>query len=311
VEDLSEFAIAAFQNQANYIRVYVPTNEFISTRSNQFSEVLVITPAGNKSSEGDKKIFLHRFTNQLSLRLDRKTKDESLLSSLNPFLQNLDDSSLISVNSNIRNTIYFNRTSPIYGLDLTYQENKNKSFLTNGFETRIQRARIANFRWNINRAFLVSMNYENGDKLNSSDYFTNRDYSIFSNSGEPKISYQPGNNFRFTLAYKYSDKKNTEGIIKERAITNSFTLEGKYTTVTAGNIIAKASLVNIGFNASDDSFLSYEMLEGFKEGKNYTWGVSMQRNLGTSMQLSLTYDGRKLQDSPIVHTGGVQFRAFF
>lgn len=311
VQDLDEFAIAAFQNDANYIRIYIPTNEFISTRSNQFSEVLVISPVGNKSSVRGKELFIHRFSDQLSVRLDRKTREESILSSLNPFHQDLEDAALISANSNLRNTFYYNQRSPVYGFDFTWQENKNKAFLTNGFETRIQRTRLLNIRWNINRAVLVSLNFENGDRINKSDFFSTRDYSIYSNSTEPKLSFQPGNNFRLTTSYKYGDKKNTKGELKERAISNKFQVEMKYTAVNSGNITAKASLININYNASDNSFLAYEMLEGFKNGRNVTWGLALERNLNNSVQLSLTYDGRKLQDSPIVHTGGVQFRAFF
>ena len=311
VQDLDEFAIAAFQNDANYIRIYIPTNEFISTRSNQFSEVLVISPVGNKSSVRGKELFIHRFSDQLSVRLDRKTREESILSSLNPFHQDLADAALISANSNLRNTFYYNQRSPVYGFDFTWQENKNKAFLTNGFETRIQRSRLLNIRWNINRAVLVSLNFENGDRINQSDFFSTRDYSIYSNSTEPKLSFQPGNNFRLTTSYKYGDKKNTKGELKERAISNKFQVEMKYTAVNSGNITAKASLININYNASDNSFLAYEMLEGFKNGRNVTWGLALERNLNNSVQLSLTYDGRKLQDSPIVHTGGVQFRAFF
>ena len=147
--------------------------------------------------------------------------------------------------------------------------------------------------------------------MNNSDFFSNRDYKIFSNSIEPKLSYQPGSSFRITASYRYGDKKNTVGDIKERAISSKFILELKYTSVNSGNIIGKISLININYNADDNSFLSYDMLEGFKNGKNVTWGLSMQRSLGTSVQLTLNYDGRKLQDSPVVHTGGVQFRAFF
>jgi hypothetical protein len=113
------------------------------------------------------------------------------------------------------------------------------------------------------------------------------------------------------LSYKYGDKRNTKGELKERAISNTFMMEMKYTTLNAGNITAKISLININYNAADDSFLSYEMLEGFKNGKNTTWGLTMQRSLNNSVQLSLTYDGRKLEGSPVVHTGGVQFRAYF
>ncbi len=311
VQDLNEFAVAAFQNQANFIRVYIPTNEFVNTRNNQFNEVLIITPGGTKSSVQGKEKFINKFSDQLSARLDRKTKNESLLSSLNPFYHDINDTSLISASSNLRNTIYYNKRSPVYGVDFTWQENQTKAFLTNGFETRIQRSRILNMRWNVNRAFLLSMVIENSDKLNESDYFSSRDYSIYSNTTEPKVSYQPGNNFRITASYQYGDKKNTTGQLKERAISNKFLTEVKYTAANSGIISAKVSLININYNAADDSYLAYEMLEGYKNGKNVTWGAAVDKTLNNSIQLSLTYDGRKLQDSPVVHTGGVQVRAFF
>ena len=218
---------------------------------------------------------------------------------------------MISENSSLRNTFYFNRRSPVYGVDITWLENKNKTFLTNGFETRIQRSRLLNLRWNINSVVLVLLNFENGERVNQSDFFSIRNYNINSNSTEPKLNFQSGNNFRFIASYKYGDKKNTADELKERAISNKFQFEIKYIAVNSGNITAKASIININYNAPDDSFLAYEMLEGFKNGKNVTWGLIVERNLNNSVHLSLTYDGRKLQDSPIVHTGGVQFRAFF
>jgi len=56
---------------------------------------------------------------------------------------------------------------------------------------------------------------------------------------------------------------------------------------------------------------AYDMLEGLQNGKNTTWNLSAQRNLGSSMQLSLNYDGRKSENTKAIHTGGVQFRAYF
>ena len=76
-------------------------------------------------------------------------------------------------------------------------------------------------------------------------------------------------------------------------------------------MIAKVNLINIRYNAADNSFLSYELLEGLKNGQNITWNASVQRNLSNSVQMSLNYEGRKLKDSKTVHTGGVQVRAFF
>lgn len=311
VKDLDEFAPAAFQSDAKFIRVFVPTNDYVLTRSNKFSEVLTITPSGKSSSFQGKEKFIYRFTDQLSVSFDKKTKDESLLSSLNPFSLELSDTSLIANNSSFRNTIYYNRNSAVYGFDFTVQEVRNKALLSNGFESRLNRIRILNVRWNLNREFLLSNNYENGEKVNTSDYFSTRDYHIFSNAFEPKLSFQPGNSFRLSFSYRYSEKRNTIGAERETAFLNKLNLESKFTSVNSGTITGKISYVKVQFNALQSSLLAYEMLEGFKPGENFIWNLSVQRNISSYMQLSLNYEGRKLQDSKTVHTGGVQFRAFF
>ncbi|MBP6334088.1 MAG: hypothetical protein KA444_01355 [Bacteroidia bacterium] len=311
VKDLDEFAIAAFADKAEYIRVYVTTNEFITTRSNQFSEVLTITPSAGRSSYQGKQPFLHRFSDQLLIRLDKKTKDEDLLSSLNPFSRDIDDSSLVSANSTIRNTLYFNRSNPVFGADFSVQQNNNKSLLTNGFESRVLALQTLNVRWNLSRTYLISVSLENSDKKSSSEFFPARDYKILAETIEPKFSYQPGTVFRATASYKYSNKRNVIGNSGEKALSDKFGLELKYTTVNTGSMIAKINLINIRYNASDNSFLSYEMLEGLKNGQNITWSVSTQRNLSNYVQLSLNYEGRKLEASKTIHTGGIQVRAFF
>ncbi|TAH40423.1 MAG: hypothetical protein EYC69_11475 [Bacteroidetes bacterium] len=311
VKDLDEFAVAAFADQAEYIRVFIPTNEFITTRSNQFSEILTLSPAGSTSSYQGTQPLLHRFSNQLLIRLDKKTKDESLLSSLNPFSRDIDDSLLVSANSSIRNTLYFNRTNPVYGADISIQQNRNKSILSNGFESRVLTSQGLNLRWNLNRSYLVTLSLEQSDKKSNSEFLTGRDYRILSESIEPKFSYQPGNVFRATASYKYLSKRNTLGLLDEKALSDKFSLELKYTTVNTGSMVAKINLINIKYNADDNSYLSYELLDGLKNGKNITWNLSIQRNISNSVQMSLNYDGRKLKDSKTIHTGGVQVRAFF
>jgi hypothetical protein len=53
------------------------------------------------------------------------------------------------------------------------------------------------------------------------------------------------------------------------------------------------------------------MLEGLRPGKNGTWNVSYQQNLSDHLQLNLIYDGRKSTETPVVHVGSVQLRAYF
>ena len=82
---------------------------------------------------------------------------ENLDAQLNPFSSTVNDSSLVSTNSTFRNTIFFNRSSAVFGMDFTYQGLRNKSLLTNGFESRIQRSINGNVRWNISRLFGMSV----------------------------------------------------------------------------------------------------------------------------------------------------------
>jgi hypothetical protein len=311
IKELNEFEISAFASEANYIKVSVPTTQTVSTRGNQFSGVINVTPALFLQPRDGKTPFIARFSDQFSLGLDRRTTDEDFLSSLNPFTRSIDDSSLISTNSSFRNTLFFNRTHPVYGLDATVQKNANKSLLVNGFETRRQQAYSLNARWNLSAAFLLTAQGETGEKNNRSEYFSSRNYTIAYLRGEPKVTYQPGTAFRLSLSYESSRKENTYGDGGETAAGQQLNLEGRYSALRTGILSARFSLIHLTYNGEKNSSLAYDMLEGLSPGRNLTWGLTAQRNLGTSMQLSLNYEGRKSEGASVVHVGGMQFRAFF
>ncbi|CAN5360330.1 hypothetical protein BH11BAC1_BH11BAC1_08140 [soil metagenome] len=311
VKDLNEFEIGPFPNEANYIKVFTPTNEYISTRSNQFNEVFNINPAAAYKSFQGKQAFISRFSNSLVVRLDKKTKEEDVFRALNPFDQKVGDSSLVSTNSSYRNTLYFNRSAVTFGCDATWMKNESKTLLINGFESRTINGFEGNARWNLSRLFLLTANYKHNDKTNSSEFFPSRNYRLISDEAGPKLNIQPGTSFRTSLSYQYSVKENVEGELGEKAESNNLGLEMKYNSTGAGTISARVSYIGIRFSADENTSLAYEMLEGLHIGKNFTWNASVQRSLGNSIQLSLNYDGRKSENNKAIHTGGVQVRAYF
>jgi len=311
VKDLDEFEIGPFPNEADYIKVFTPTNQYINTRSNQFNEVLNINPAAAYKSFQGKQPLVSRFSNSLSVRLDKKTKQEDVFRALNPFDQKVSDSSLVSTNASYRNTLYFNRSSVIFGCDATVMKNESKTLLINGFETRTITEFEGNARWNLSRLLLLTANYKHDDKTNSSQFFPSRNYHLLIDEAGPKLSIQPGTSFRTSLSYQYSVKENVYGELGEKAEANNLGLEMKYNSTGAGTISARVSYIGIIFNADENSSLAYEMLEGLHTGKNFTWNASIQRSLGNSIQLSLNYDGRKSENNKAIHTGGVQVRAYF
>ncbi len=311
VKDLDEFEIAAFPDQANFIKVFLPTTEYVKTHTNQFNQVLTITPGAIFQEQQGWQKLVSRFSNQTSYRIDNKTLDDDLLKSLNPFRNDISDEKLLATNSAFRNTLAFNRTSTVFGMDLTWQDNRNKSILTSGFETRVLRSLINNLRWNLTRVYSVNIANENGEKSNSSEFLSNRDYRILFYSVEPRLSIQPGISFRTTLIYEFVNKQNRNGETGERSDQHTGGIEFKYSSVKRGIFSTKFNLIQIDYNGPDNTPISYEILEGLKKGRNYTWGASIQRTLSNSIQVNLNYEGRKPEGTKIIHTGGVQARAFF
>jgi hypothetical protein len=311
IQQLNEFQIALFPDQATYIRVWTPTDQYIKAFTNQFSQNLFLKPAAiwaNKT--GFRKVLSH-FADQSTYRVDRKTTDDRPEVAYNPFLKSILDTALVTLNSSFRNSLYFNQSDPVFGVDLTFQDVRNKSLLTTGFESRLNDFNELRVRWNFNKTLGLIASGKLGEKSNTSQFFNTLNYDLTYKEVEPKLNIQPNTKFRLTFDYRYAEKKNLPDLGGESVFINSLSSEVKYNMVGKGSISAKVSYIQIAYNASLDNAVAYEMLEGLRTGKNVTWGFGYQRTLSNNIQVNITYEGRQSENTKIVHTGGATVRAFF
>ena len=311
IPQLNEFEVAVFKDRASYIKVFTPTDQYVKTFTNQLSQTLTLRPSSIWNNKKGLKKVLSRFSDQASYRVDRKTSNTTIGNAYNPLLQSTNDSTLVSLNSNVRNTFFFNQMGTVFGADITWQDTRNKALLTNGFDSRVNTFTETRARWNITRKWTLQGSYKNGRKLSRSEYFAARDYQILYNESEPRLSYQPGTSFRASLIFRYVEKKNSPDYGNQRAIHQDYGTEIRYSVVSKGSFNAKFNYINIRYNDVQNTSLAFEMLSGLKIGENYTWGVTWDRTLSNNLQLSLTYDGRKSPEVRSIHTGGAQVRAFF
>lgn len=311
IKELNEFEIAAFANTATYIKVYTPTLDYIKVYTNQFSEMLMIKPAALWINKSGFRKFISRFANQTAYRIDRKTTENDIEKAYNPFLAETKDIKLATLNSSFRNTLFINQLSPVFGLDLTYQDIRNKVLLVNGFDTRQNRYKEVTLRWNMSQLFWWDIAYKDGKKTSNSQYFSTRNYAILYYETTPTLNYQPNTAFRTSASFKYTDKKNDEEYGIERAILQDYGLEIKYNVLQKGCLSAKANFIQIKYNGKQNTSLAFEMMDGLQKGKNITWEAIYQRNLSNNLQLSLTYNGRVSEGTKAIHTGGAQVRAYF
>lgn len=309
VKDLNEFEVAAFQDQANFIKVFTPTNDYVRTYTNQFNQGLFLRPETKWANKKGFKKLVSRFSNRTNYRVSRKVSDKNEY--YNPFVDVVADTSLVTLNLGFLNTIYFNRTGTKFGSDFTFQDNRDRSLLTNGIETRRNLNRALKTRWNITRVYTITLLGANGTKSNSSQFFNNRNYFIKIYEAEPKFSFQPNAKFRASVLYNYKEKTNGLNFGGEELISQTVGGELRYNVASKGSFRASYNYISNEFSVTNNTALAYEMMEGLQEGVNMTWELNYQQNLSKHMQLSINYNGRVSDDAPVIHTGGVQVRAFF
>lgn len=309
VKELNEFEVAGQNNQfqANYIKVFTPTNQFIRVFDNQFNQVLFLRPqALLQGGKGFKK-FIGRFSNKAVYRVERKTQEEENI--YNPFDTRVSDSSLITINSSFANTFYFNRLDPVFGMEFFYLNSKGKNLLTNGFESRSRLQRELRARYNLNRIYSIENRISSSERSNASEFFNNRNYVIQSQEIEPTLIYQPSVKFRWSISALYGEKANELG--PERSFNRSISSELRFNDAGKGTFSLELNYIELTYNSSDNSSLSFEMLDGLSPGSNFVWTLLWQRNLSKNLQLNLNYSGRKSEGLRTIHTGGMQLRAFF
>lgn len=311
VKDLNEFELANFSYEANYLRVFVPSNNYVRIFSNQFSTALDLRPAVLWANEEGLKKWLAKFSNMASLRVDRKTGATDVASALNPFQFTEADTSLKSYSSSARNTFFYDRTSRKWSIDHTLQSDQSQSLLLNGFESRSRQTNTVRVRWNTTRQWTADVEGERGVVRNNSDLLSGRTYAVDQQVLKPRITWQPNTSFRTILSFKYTDKVNKPEYGGEHAQIHDFGAEIRYNTAGKGSILATVNRVAITFDGVSNSPLGNELLAGLKIGTNLTWSLSIQRNLSNNLQVDLSYNGRRSEGIPMIHVGGAQVRAFF
>ncbi len=311
IKDLNEFEIAQFIDQASYIRVFTPSNEYVKTFSNELNQSIFWRPERLWASKKGILKYISMFSDQARFRVNKKTTGLAGFDAFNPLEGNVRDTNLISTNTSIRNTLFFNRTSNIFTAQYGFQDVRSKTLLASGFDARSNKFNSLKGRLNISKVFSIEYVYQRGNKLVEADYTAGRNYNLNYFFHQPSFTFQPSTKFRISLEAKYTEKKNAFELGGENAYLGELGTTLKYNQQEKGSLQANFKTVNITYGADANSALGFEMLEGLKSGINYTWTFGYQRSISKNLQISIQYNGRKSELNKTIHSGGMEVRAFF
>ena len=324
VQQINDFVLSPYKTDSSYIQIIIPTLQYASVNTNQFNEVLNISPAILwKNSKGVKKI-VSLFSAFASVQVTNKTyasPNKSFIQYVNPFPANSQDTNLVSTQISSRNTLYFNRLDPKYGAQYDFNYTRGQSYLTGGFDNRVAQSNDIILRVTVAKAFSIQNTYTNGIKSDATSLYSSLNYRYTYNDNNTDFGYQFKTFMRLDLKYDIAYKVNpTDTVGKQTAFVNQITLEAKYTKLKKSTISASFSYATIQYNDKgyENDQLQYSMLDGLQNGNNLVWSAGISHNLINNLQLSLTYDGRMTGFVPgqkstfnAYHTGKAELRALF
>ncbi|WP_306567594.1 hypothetical protein [Flavobacterium lindanitolerans] len=307
IQELEEFEIAKFADQAEYVRIFLPNQIFIKTHQNKFSQSVILNANQWQNEKGFRK-FLSYFYNQTSFLVDRKIVRDSDNFDLNPFSSG--EKNLLGLNSSFRNSLFYNRGKQDHSLTYTYLRNRAKTLLSVGSQESNNRSHQIQYTHLLKKSWLLGFMGKTIESELYSENYVSKNFELKGYQLAPKISYLFSRNASWDLFYEYQDKDNKindKEALQQHRVGTSFT----YSSEKKFTMNGEFSLYKNDFSGDALSPVAYQMLEGLQPGQNLTWRLLLQKNLTQFLDVNVNYEGRKSEESKAIHTGSVQLRAYF
>ena len=307
IQEIEEFEIAQFQDEATYVRVLLPNQVFLKIRENKFSQILTLNPQSWSSKEGFRKVLSH-FYNQTSYVIERKVRRKNDGFDVNPFQDGGDDQ--LGLTLNFRNALFYNRGKQHFTTSYTFLSSSNSNLLSLGLQENKLKSHQLNFTHKLWQTWLANLKSAVGSNESTSQNFGNRNYLLDSYEINPKISYLLNTQTRFDIFYQFSNKKNSLGDM-ESLDQQNLGFAFSYANAEKISINGEFNYINNDFTGSAFSPVAYQILEGLQPGVNYTWRLLFQKRITKYLDANLSYFGRDSKNTNTIHTGSIQLRAYF
>jgi len=307
IQELQEFEIAPFIDQAKFIRVFLPNRIFIKTHQNKFSQSITLNPNQWQNAKGVKKLLSY-FYNQTAFIIDRKNQSDGTNFELNPF--STSNTTILGLNSSLRNSLFYNRGKQDHSLTYTYLDSKTKNLLSVGSQEATSNSHQLQYAHLYKKNWLIAFFTKTILNIVESENFPEKNFDISGYQVAPKISYLFSKNSSWDLFYEYQQKNNKRGAM-ENLIQSRFGSAFSYASSKKFTMNGEVSFYQNKFDGNQFSAVGFQMLEGLQTGQNLTWKLLLQKNITQFLDINFNYQGRKSETSQAIHNGNIQLRAYF
>lgn len=312
VKDLDEFYEAFNYDERRYIKLYVPSSEYVDAYNSRFNYQLNLRFPRSWNGLGGFKKAISAFSNTTAWTTQYSTTENNLSARLIPFIADIDTAQLLSSRESFRTTVFINRNNPQFGMNIGYLKRSRKVLYANGFEGRLDEEYSSSVRWSIKRNYQFDIKGLWATRFNRSDYLDGRNYDLREAKVGPTAAWQPKPTFRVTATYNFglnTHLKMEES--NEEASINEILSEIRIGSATRFMLNAQLKYTQINFTGNEQSAVGYELLKGLKPGNNISWVLSWRQRLVNGLQIQVYYEGRKPEGISVIHSMRASINALF
>ena len=307
LQELDEFEVAQYADQANFLRISLPNLHYIPTQEAQLQQRIQINFSRWAAEKRFKKTLSHWY-NEFNVLAKNNIKRVNGLLNLNPF--DMDNPDAIAQQLNLRNSLVFNRGKSHYTTSYNYSKTRQKSIQSFGTQQNNIEIHQLNFQHKIQEDWLFGVLGKHTDNSSANSNFTNRNYQLQEQEIAPNISYFFNRKHWIKSEYAYTTKENKIGALEALA-QQQIGLSYNFTNDKQTSFSAELKMLNNIFDGNSNSTVGYQMLEGLQPDNNMTWNLIWSKKINSFLFLNLNYNGRANEISRSIHNANVQLRASF
>ncbi|MDE1193218.1 MAG: hypothetical protein PW786_13905 [Arachidicoccus sp.] len=311
IQQLNEFQIAVFSDQATFIKIFTPTNVYIKANYTTLNYSLALNPKmlfDNKKELTRWQKRLSKISFQSSLQSAKKQVADGG-PEFNPFDHHVADTALLNLTYIFSNTLSINKFDSKWGIDISRLLNRNKALLTYGSQSTQNDSWSFKGRLNFAKAYTVNFEQRILDNSMITPAFDNQNYAFKTYASIPSFTYTNGTKWRTTFGYNYQTAKNKTEYGGEQMKSNALNFEAKYNAVQNTSITAQFLFTNINYTGDASTTVSYTILQGLLPGKNFQWTLNFTKRLMNNIEINFQYQGRKPGDTKLINIGTASVRA--
>ncbi len=291
-QELNEFEKAFYKTDADYVKYYIHTGEYINTISSRYNINAVWNGVQNPESRFMKRYFLQRLYLNIILSASSKSAADNKFMFVSSGDSTLAQSSAFKLNAKHQ---FINNVWMIYG----YSNAKNNRLTFYGTENDRQKAQSYGLETVIREKLKIQDIFTQGKETYDSEFFPEKNYSIDINQNVATATLTIKQNHEISTIYDYCLKR----CYNSKAAISSLTTKYMFNS-SAGYASASVSMVDNQVEGEENVSVTYQMLAGLNKGRNLVGSISICIKVAKYLQIATDFEIRKSKNSKTI-LGGI------